>query len=46
MLLTRYCDTDISVLGLKVPKSGFLIAKDPIMLIKAENKSQLPVITR
>ena len=42
--ITKYFDMDVAFLGLRVPKAGFLVVKDPNDLSQTKKKTKLPGI--
>ena len=42
--LSRYVELDVEFLGLKVPKVGFLITRNPNEVLDPEHKTRLPGI--
>ena len=42
--LIRFFEMDIAFLGLRVPKAGFLVVKDPSDLLQTKKKTKLPGI--
>ena len=44
MPVSRYFEADISLLGFRVPKVGFLVVKDPNTLLEPQCSTQLPGI--
>ena len=44
--ITRYFEMDVAFLGLRVPKVGFLVVKDPSDLLQTKKKTKLPGIIR
>ena len=42
--ITKYFEMDVAFLGLKVPKFGFLVVKDPSDLVQTKKKTKLPGI--
>ena len=42
--ITRYFEMDVAFLGLRVPKVGFLVVKDPSDLLQIKKKTKLPGI--
>ena len=42
--ITKYFEMDVIFLGLRVPKVGFLIVKDPSDLLQTKKKTKLPGI--
>ena len=44
--IMRYFEMDSAFLGLRVPKVGFLVVKDPSDLLQTKKKTKLPGIIR
>ena len=42
MLVSRYFEADVNLLGFRVPKVGFLVVKDPNTLLEPQHSQQLP----
>ena len=42
--ITKYFEMDVTLLGLRVPKVGFLVVKDPSNLLQTNKKTKLPGI--
>ena len=42
--ITKYFEMDVAFLGLRVPKVGFLVVKDPSDLLQTKKKTELPGI--
>ena len=42
--ITKYFEMDVAFLGLRVPKFGFLVVKDPSDLVQTKKKTKLPGI--
>ena len=42
MLVSRYFEVDVNLLGFRVPKIGFLVVKDPNILLEPQHSTQLP----
>ena len=42
MPVSKYFETDINLLGFRVPKVGFLVVKDPNTLLEPQHTTQLP----
>ena len=42
--ITKYFEMDVAFLGLRVPKVGFLVVKDPSDLLQTKKKTKLPGI--
>ena len=38
----KYFEADVSVLGFQIPRVGFLVVKDPNVLLKPQHNTQLP----
>ena len=42
MLVSKYFEADVSVLGIRIPRVGFLVVKDPNVLLEPQHNTQLP----
>ena len=42
MLVSKYFEADVSILGFRIPRVGFLVVKDPNVLLKPQHNTQLP----
>ena len=42
MLVSRYFEADITLLGFTIPHVGFLVVKDPNTLLEPQHNTQLP----
>ena len=42
MPVLKYFEADISVLGFRIPRVGFLVVKDPNVLLEPQHNTQLP----
>ena len=42
MPVSKYFEADISVLGFRIPRVGFLVVKDPNVLLEPQHNTQLP----
>ena len=46
MPVSKYFEADITLLGFRIPWVGFLIVKDPNVLLKPQHNTQLPGVMR
>ena len=46
MLVSRYFEADITLLGFTIPHVGFLVVKDPNTLLESQHNTQLPGVIR
>ena len=46
MLVSKYFEANITILGFKVPQVGFLVIKDPNTLLEPQHNTQLPGVIR
>ena len=46
IIITRYFEMDVAFPGLRVPKAGFLVVKDPSDWLPTKKKTKLPGIIR
>ena len=42
MPVSKYFEADVSILGFQIPQVGFLIVKDPNVLLEPQHNTQLP----
>ena len=42
MPVSKYFEADISILGFRIPRVGFLVVKDPNVLLESQHNTQLP----
>ena len=42
MPVLKYFEADVSVLGFRIPQVGFLVVKDPNLLLEPQHNTQLP----
>ena len=40
--ISKYFEADVSVLGFQIPRVGFLVVKDPNVLLEPQHNTQLP----
>ena len=41
MLVSKYLEGDVTILGFKIPQVGFLVVKDPNTLLEPQHSTQL-----
>ena len=42
MPVSKYFEADVSILGFQIPRVGFLVVKDPNVLLEPQHNTQLP----
>ena len=42
MPVSKYFEADVSILGFQIPQVGFLVVKDPNVLLEPQHNTQLP----
>ena len=46
MPVSKYFEADVTLLGFRIPWVGFLVVKDPNVLLEPQHSTQLPGVTR